>query len=741
MKTLNRALLAASAAACALAPAAIMLANDASDTAAAVPASLTQALALEDVRHALTRTSFAASPADLKRFIGQPRAALVAHILDDIGASDGQPKPDFTNHWRAPIELLFAKSETLAELTIGTQYVNLSELTAWWMVEAINTDSPFKEQMAMFWMDHFVTSFDAHEDSLMTARKFETVRETMGGSFGDMLRAQLRDPAMLVYLNNVENTAEAPNENLAREVLELFTLGQGRGYSEQDIREVARALTGQSVREDDGSFMFDPAQHDGGRKTIFGQTGAFNADDLPDLILSNTAFGPYIVEKMWRFFISDQPDPVQVAALTAQWRASGWDLPTLYAGILSTEGFWNPSNQGTLVKSPWELYIGFARTFGTVPLTVEDMHDVTIDGGQQAFLPPNVAGWNEGPAWITDATLAQRTATLREMAEVWTFDRYEPETATTAALPVSQTFTETSGLRVGLAGLDWVWTEVEDDWSDTGVSLTLYDVGFQGQTFQTVRFWIGLGEGEGESEPYFGIEAGACTGGCPLSTLMERVEAERDEEGEVYREFWLTPWEASDVRGGLASQERDFIAALIKAAPALIAQTRDDETWRYMQAEAEAEGLSVPSFTKTERVGKQIARAFAGRGTLTRATKAAPAIQWGTSPKGQAGLPVELLALAGTTDMNADGFEEQADAFYINAAQQRAALYQARLEETFADPDAWFDALPAQAQTSAGLEIALLPIRNPALATGDRAVEGLDDLLFALILDPRFQLK
>ncbi|MDG1415069.1 MAG: DUF1800 family protein, partial [Alphaproteobacteria bacterium] len=229
MKTLNRALLAASAALCALAPTVRAHAD---------------ALSPEDVRHALTRTSFAASPSDLRTFTGQTRAALIESILDDINALDTQPAPGFTQQWRAPIEFLFGKNDTLGELAVGAQYINLVDLSTWWMVEATNTESPFKEQMTMFWMDHFVTSFENHEDTHLTAQKFQTVRGTMGGSFRDMLAAQLRDPAMLVYLNNIENTAEAPNENLGRELLELFTLGQGRGYTEQDIREVSRALTG-----------------------------------------------------------------------------------------------------------------------------------------------------------------------------------------------------------------------------------------------------------------------------------------------------------------------------------------------------------------------------------------------------------------------------------------------------------------------------------------------------------------
>lgn len=729
MKTLNRALLAASAALCALAPTVRAHAD---------------ALSSEDVRHALTRTSFAASPSDLRTFTGQTRAALIESILDDINALDTQPAPGFTQQWRAPIEFLFGKNDTLGELAVGAQYINLVDLSTWWMVEATNTESPFKEQMTMFWMDHFVTSFENHEDAHLTAQKFQTLRDTMGGSFRDMLAAQLRDPAMLVYLNNLENTAEAPNENLGRELLELFTLGQGRGYTEQDIREVSRALTGNSLEDSTGQFMFQRSAHDKGQKTIFGATAYFSANDLPDLILSQPSFGPYIVEKMWRFFISDTPDAAQVADITAQWKASDWDLPTLYRAVLSTPGFWDQANRGTLVKSPWELYIGFNRTFGSTPTEAMELHDLTLDAGQTLFMPPNVAGWQEGAAWITDASLAQRTASLQEMMNTWIYDRFEPYDAPdanqTAMKPESQ------GLRIGLVGLDWAWKSVEDDWKETGLALSLYDVGFKGQTYHSLAFFVGIGEGDGDRDVYFGIEQEGCGTECPLSRLIERVSPETDEDGNSVREFWLNPWESSPGVGRLSTDERDLIAALIKAVPTLIDDTKDDQMWSYIAAEAAEEGLDMPTFDALKKTTKRIANAFNHSGMLSRTMPKLPDVERGISHKGAAGLPPQIVEMAiGAAVAPRSDDDEAIDALfgtlYDTIFEQRAALYQSRLTETFADPDQWLAALPAPMQTSAGLESMLLPVRNPALATNDRAVEGLDDLLISLVLDPRFQLK
>lgn len=733
MKTLNRALLAASAAACALAPAIAPQAD-----------TLNQPLALEDVRHALTRTSFGASPADLRAYIGQPRAVLVGGILDDIGTPDTQPLPQFAQQWQAPIEFLYAKNETLGELAIGAQYVNLVDLSTWWMVEAMNTDSPFKEQMAMFWMDHFVTSFEAHENAHLTAQKFQTVRATMGGSFRDMLAAQLRDPALLLYLNNVENTAEAPNENLGRELLELFTLGQGRGYTEADIREVSRALTGYGIEDATGLYSFRPAEHDKGSKTIFGLRGNFSAADLPDLILSQPAFGPYIVEKMWRYFISDAPEAAEVAAITDLWRGSEWDLPTLYRGILSTPSFWDAANRGTLVKSPWELYVGFNRTFGTAPSEAAEIHDFPLSAGQALFMPPNVAGWNEGTAWITDSSLVERTAALQDLTDHWVYDSFEPYDAPAFSQTAIQT--ETDGLRVGLVGLEWAWKEVEDDWKELGLALSLYDIGFEGQTYHSLSFFVGVGEGEGEREVYFGAEKEGCGTGCPLSSVLDRVTVETDEEGNTYHEVWINPRDASDGVGKLTASEQRFIAALIKAVPGMIAETENDATWRHMADEAAEEGLASPSFAEVQRASAQITKAFARSGQLSRAIPQAPALERGVSAQGSAGLPAEVLAMAVGTIKTPRSDDDEAidqivESIYDTLFEERAAVYQARLSETFAGPEQWLAAMPAQAQTSAGLEIALLPVRNPALATDDKAVEGLDDLLFSLVLDPRFHLK
>ena len=756
MKTLNPARLLAGASILALGTAMGSALTPAFAQTSAGSADLSQPLSAADVRHALTRTSFGAAPADLSAFVGQPRSALLASILDDTRAPETQPLPQYLYDWPIPVEFLYAKNETLGELALGQQFLNLQALQGWWTVEMINSDSPFKEQMTLFWMDHFVTSFENHEDAQLTASKFLTIRNSLNGSFRDMLALQLRDPAMLLYLSNVENVKGAPNENLARELLELFTLGQGRGYTEADIREVARALTGYGMDER-GQFHFWEGQHDDGKKTIFGQSGQFNADNLPDLILAQSAFGPYIAEQLWRYFISETPDPAQIDTMVERWRAADWDLPTLYRALLETPAFWEPGNHGTLIKSPIELFIGFNRSFGTAPGYLGEIADWSEQAGQALFFPPNVAGWQEGPNWINDSSLALRSTALRDLGEMWIYDDFDAGSAPASpATGQAGQQAETSGFRVGEVALGWAWQVNDDDWQETGVELQLYDVGFRGQTFRDFRFFVGWGQepgrSRGESEVYLGVGSENCGAGCPLQALLARTLPYVDEDGlqeeideETGVEFFISPDDMSEGVRRLSGDEADFLAALVRALPELIKAVRDDQTWAYMAEDAAEEpGEGVPTFGDVQRAAKEVANRFARRGTLARALRQAPSLERGYSRANSLGRAPELLALAGPASAGATPDEERVDDVYGTLYEAVVARYQARLSETHAGPQDWLAALPADLRTAEAIEGLLLPVPNPDLATASFAIEddeSLEQLLTALILDPRFNLK
>jgi uncharacterized protein (DUF1800 family) len=245
------------------------------------------------------------------------------------------------------------------------------------------------------------------------------------GNYRLLVHYMAKDPAMIRYLDNQSNRKGKPNENFARELLELFTLGEGH-YTEQDIKEGARAFTGWMAVPRGGSvaFVFNPRQHDYGEKTFLGLTGDLNGGDAIDRILEQPRAAEYIVEKLWREFVSPAPDPAEVKRLAAVFRNEHYEIKPLLRALLLASAFSDPANRGTLVKSPVELMVGTARAFG---IPVEKPAILAVAGrrmGQDLLDPPTVKGWAGGEAWIDSNTLlarrqfAERVARGREMEAI-----------------------------------------------------------------------------------------------------------------------------------------------------------------------------------------------------------------------------------------------------------------------------------------------------------------------------------
>ncbi len=212
---------------------------------------------------------------------------------------------------------------------------------------------------------------------------------------------------MLVYLDNAGSRRQAPNENFAREVMELFTLGEGR-YGEQDIREVARAFTGWSLERDTLEFMRRPMWHDGGEKTVFGKRGRFDGDDVLDLMLARPEAAEFITAKLWREFVSPTPEPAELRRLAAVLRESRYELKPLLRAMLMSEAFWSGANRASLIRSPVELVVGTLRTFDIRPFSMRPAVIASALLGQNPMSPPNVKGWPGGEAWINSSTLLGR---------------------------------------------------------------------------------------------------------------------------------------------------------------------------------------------------------------------------------------------------------------------------------------------------------------------------------------------
>ena len=374
-------------------------------------------MGFDRARHLLNRTSFAAQISEINEFAKLTRAQAVDRLLAETRRQASYPPPA----WSQTYERAFRPEMTSEERMKANRRELVErglELRTWWVAEMLSTPSPFTERMTLFWHNHFATSQQKSRSATLMYRQNVLFRKYATGNFAAMLREVGKDPAMLIYLDGAQNRKGAPNENFAREVMELFTLGEGH-YTEQDVKEAARAFTGWSIDGDSGEFRFRRAIHDEGVKKVLGQEGRFNGDDMITLLLQQPATGEFIVCKLWREFVSPETNSsanaIAVKALAATWRAANYEIKPLLREMLLSEAFWAPENRGVLVKSPVDLVIGSLRQFR---FSVEDPAPFAVilrQLGQDLFNPPNVKGWPGGEAWLNTTTLLARKGFLNRL--------------------------------------------------------------------------------------------------------------------------------------------------------------------------------------------------------------------------------------------------------------------------------------------------------------------------------------
>jgi uncharacterized protein (DUF1800 family) len=276
------------------------------------------------------------------------------------------------------------------------------------------TPSPLTERMTLFWHNHFTSGQDKVAFPQHMAQQNLLLRRDALGNFGDLLHAVAKDPAMLQYLDGASNRKGRPNENFAREVMELFTLGEGH-YTQRDVSEAARAYTGWSLDPDTQAYVWRANQHDDGDKTVLGQTGPFDGDQVLDILLARPETATFVTTRLWREFVSDTPDPLRIAPIAQQFRASHYEIKVALRGLFLSDAFWDDGNRGVLVKSPAEFVVGTLRAF-----------DVSYDNagpfvaqmrtlGENLFYPPNVKGWPGGTTWINSSTLLARKQFVEQL--------------------------------------------------------------------------------------------------------------------------------------------------------------------------------------------------------------------------------------------------------------------------------------------------------------------------------------
>ena len=272
-----------------------------------------------------------------------------------------------------------------------------------WMNQMATSPAQLREKMTFFWHGHFACRVRRPDAALHLNN---TIRQLALGKFGDLLLAVSKEPAMLQFLNNQQNRKQRPNENFAREVMELFTMGRGN-YSEKDVKEAARAFTGWGYNAR-GEFVFRENQHDEGSKTFLGRTGNFNGEQVLSIILEQPRTAEFIVTKMYRFFVNDTPNPAHIQQLAQAFFKSNYDIGALVEQMFSADWFYAAANVGTRIKSPIELLAGIKRTMGLQLMNDRPLVVFQKALGQTLFEPPNVAGWPGGRNWIDSSSLLYR---------------------------------------------------------------------------------------------------------------------------------------------------------------------------------------------------------------------------------------------------------------------------------------------------------------------------------------------
>ncbi|MEQ8303897.1 MAG: DUF1800 domain-containing protein [Cyclobacteriaceae bacterium] len=353
----------------------------------------------QQVQHLLLRAGFGDTHATVQKYIG----LKPADILEEQLALATKVNP-------VKIDAEFVSYTVMKEMSSDEQQMmrkearqDVKELNVLWLKEMANAPSGINEKMAFFWHDHFACS---SQNPKFVQVYLDAIRQHALGNFGDLLRAVSKSQAILLYLNNQQNRKMAPNENFAREVMELFTLGRDEGYTEKDISEAARAFTGWGIKE--GEFFERPFQHDNGVKVIMGQSGNFDGDDVLDILLKKPQTARFIAQKWVKYFVHYDGNPALEKRVADELFRTNYDIKRALVVMYSSDEFYDVKNLGSRIKSPIELITNFQRQ---VHVRIEnDQSFIFLQRmmGQTLFDPPNVAGWPDGKDWVDSASLMFR---------------------------------------------------------------------------------------------------------------------------------------------------------------------------------------------------------------------------------------------------------------------------------------------------------------------------------------------
>jgi uncharacterized protein (DUF1800 family) len=375
-------------------------------------------------RHLLVRAGFGGTSQEVQQLFSMGLYNAVDHLVDfhrqpSAGASLDVAPPSLADPLESQLRNAFIQSQAAAprQSVDGGQLVRLRQ---WWLKRMVESPRPLQEKLTLFWHGHFATQQSVVQNSYTLYHQNQLFREHGAGNFGGLLYGIVHDPVMIRYLDNNLNVKGHANENLAREIMELFAMGVDQGYTEADIREAARALTGYTYDNNTGQFRLQHDKHDTSDKTVFGKTGPWTGDDLVNLLLDQPATARFISGKLFEFFAHKEPGSETVDSLASVLRTNQYELGPMLKNLFLSEVFYSEAAMGTQIKSPTQLVVGMLRDVGIKQVANYGEIDGMIQNmGQQLFEPPDVKGWREGRSWISANRLFLRyNATANLMQSV-----------------------------------------------------------------------------------------------------------------------------------------------------------------------------------------------------------------------------------------------------------------------------------------------------------------------------------
>ncbi len=366
-------------------------------------------------QHLLWRAGFGPSAADPQQFLHFSADKLYRHLL-----KAAEKKPSAFDVASPSVKMMLApSSDNMMQSGEGKpaalrdadnrrefrkqSVADIRTLSIRWLEEMTSSPAQLREKTALFWHGHFASRTD---NIIYDQQLLSIVRENALGSFRDLLFQAAHSASLTQFLNNNQNRKNHPNENFARELMELFTLGRGN-YSEQDVKESARAFTGWGV-DFSGTYQFHERQHDAGEKTFLGKTGNWTGDDILNIILDQPGCAVFITRKLYRYFVNESVPEERVAALARRFSKNNYDITDLLTQIFTSDWFYDEENTGNRIKSPVDWMVGMRRQ---LPMEWEDPQVQLLMErllGQVLFNPPNVAGWPGGRHWIDSSSLMLR---------------------------------------------------------------------------------------------------------------------------------------------------------------------------------------------------------------------------------------------------------------------------------------------------------------------------------------------